>query len=171
MYLLISNSISITGCLRDTSELNDITNANSSDEPNNNAENEVIDGNEGNRTGLEPTTSGPIECVFIVDTDNNEIHKMNYDHYIIVENNGGVTREFSIQIEHDGERVFDTSYELTANTALEIAMNDLGIYRTIIESESSRTVTTTKVSDDCNSRTTVSFGEEGKISTYNEKYC
>ncbi|TMT86786.1 hypothetical protein E2L06_09310 [Haloterrigena sp. H1] len=159
-----------TGCLggQDADE-SVTTNTNRS---NTDTEDAISDSNEAGEIALEPEEPGPIEQFSLVDTTDIGSAEATAMHRIIIENTGNETREFTLQITHDGDIVLDDTDELPAGTALELTVDKGGTYTTTIESHSSYSSTTTTVSDsDCNSRSVITFDNSGVSSMHNEKHC
>lgn len=156
----------IAGCLGGGDEVdsfdNGTTDPTSSNMSNSDTGENPSDSAETDSDGLEPPESGPVEEVSILDVDNSNSSDTTGMYRIIVENTGEENREFTVRVEHDGEVVFDNTHELAADTALELTADDVGTYATTVESRSARNVTKTTVSNtDCDSRTIISFSNEG----------
>ncbi|MFP8951828.1 hypothetical protein ACLI4Z_02475 [Natrialbaceae archaeon A-arb3/5] len=147
-------------------------NTNSSNTSSSDAATTAPDSDEADDVELEPVESGPITGISTIDADSIDPTETAGLHRLIVENTGEETREFAIRIEHDGAVVLDGTDELPADTALELTVDEIGIYTTTVESGSAQSSATTTVSGDgCDSRTIISFGTSGGLSMYNENYC
>lgn len=109
--------------------------------------------------------SEPIERISIIDVDRPDASEASELYVVILENVGEEPQEFSLRIDRDEETVLEGTEELSANTVLEIAVDDPGVYETIVETESSQINSAMTVEDDCNSRTIISLSDGGGSST------